>query len=752
MTVANLGLAVDSRQAAGAVVDLDALAASAIRTEKATDSMSAGAKRSESATAGLSRTIREATGANDNAARAISRHVQAIQALTAAESRGGSNSYAERAADIQAYGRALDEMRAKVNPAYAAIRQYREQVEQIRTAHRLGAVSADEMAAAISRERQATLGSLAALRERQQAIAASTGASYSSNIAAQFQDIGVTAAMGMSPLQIALQQGTQLSAVFSDLKTQGLGVGAALTSAFASIASPVSLVTLGVVGLSAAMIQYFSGLSSGEAVSDALLRRHAASIDRLKDAYDGALDKVRAVAKESERVAEALERIDQGDLFKQLSEQTADAIVEIRKLSVEIDSAGNIGANPVFAPLEQSVNDLIKSAKDGQPDIALFRERLAEIINTSGTSEPLRNLAKTFLQLTNDADTTSRALIASRSAIEQTGLAASGQIAALKAYGEALNALGNIALPDLTPLQEAQKQLETALANSGGDPVKELYAYEQHEATKTRIKEREAEKQAEIDKRKGEQNAERLVREAEQQEDALARRVEAHQWALLSEEDAENLSLQKRLEDLEEYYEQGKMSLEEYLQWKTSAEEDHAREVEEIRERQAQRENNIRQQQFRVAGEMFGNLATVAEAFGEKGFIAAKAFSIGQAVMNTAEAVTEALASAPPPWNFAAAAAVAAAGAVQIAAIASARPGNARAPAVSGGGGSYSSGGGGGGGGSSGGSASNDNKALNNTMYVSIKGEGPVSQEALRDLMDMMVEAQKNGYQLVVGP
>ena len=44
------------------------------------------------------------------------------------------------------------------------------------------------------------------------------------NIAAQFQDIGVTAAMGMNPLQIALQQGTQLSAILNSMEKplQGL--------------------------------------------------------------------------------------------------------------------------------------------------------------------------------------------------------------------------------------------------------------------------------------------------------------------------------------------------------------------------------------------------------------------------------------------------------------------------------------------------------------------------------------------------
>lgn len=68
------------------------------------------------------------------------------------------------------------------------------------------------------------------------------------NIAAQFQDIGVTAAMGMNPLLIALQQGTQLS--------MALGGGLkALVAALATVFSPVALLTIGLVALAAALIQ-----------------------------------------------------------------------------------------------------------------------------------------------------------------------------------------------------------------------------------------------------------------------------------------------------------------------------------------------------------------------------------------------------------------------------------------------------------------------------------------------------------------
>jgi hypothetical protein len=70
----------------------------------------------------------------------------------------------------------------------------------------------------------------------------------------------------------------------------------------------------------------------------------------------------------------------------------------------------------------------------------------------------------------------------------------------------------------------------------------------------------------------------------------------------------------------------------------------------------------------------FGQMASIFTAFGKKQFAAAKAFSIGQAIMNTAQAVTKTLAEYSYPINIVFAAITAAAGGAQIAQIASQQP------------------------------------------------------------------------------
>lgn len=83
------------------------------------------------------------------------------------------------------------------------------------------------------------------------------------NLAAQFQDIGVSAAMSMNPLQIALQQGTQIGAVLGPMGAAG--AVKSLGSAFLSIISPVSLVTIGLVAAVAAGLQLVNWAKLGAA-------------------------------------------------------------------------------------------------------------------------------------------------------------------------------------------------------------------------------------------------------------------------------------------------------------------------------------------------------------------------------------------------------------------------------------------------------------------------------------------------------
>jgi lambda family phage tail tape measure protein len=119
---------------------------------------------------------------------------------------------------------------------------------------------------ALNAEAAAAMRASGAMKAHATAVSASgrqlVGANANvANLAAQFQDIGVSAAMSMNPLQIALQQGTQIGAV---LGAKGAaGALKSLGAAFLSIISPVSLVTIGLVAAVAAGLQLVDWAKTG---------------------------------------------------------------------------------------------------------------------------------------------------------------------------------------------------------------------------------------------------------------------------------------------------------------------------------------------------------------------------------------------------------------------------------------------------------------------------------------------------------
>lgn len=300
----------------------------------------------------------------------------------------------------------LDRLRAKYSPLFATISNYKTAVSEIRQAHAAGAISANEMTAAIQRERQAALASTAAIKGRNSALASQpkTNNFNTSNIAAQFQDIGVTAAMGMSPIQIALQQGTQLSAVLQQIKDSGQGVGQGLAAAFTSIISPISLVTIGVIAAGVAAFQYFSTIMSEGDKSAEVLKEQAALISAVAERWGDAVPALREYADQLKRAQ------DNADLSKGAEIVNTNTLADVRKevestratvadLVSQLQSAGE--ESVVIKNLQSAFNDFAKAAEEGKAqteDVDRVQSALAAAINSTGIPA-LADFAKYFSTL-----------------------------------------------------------------------------------------------------------------------------------------------------------------------------------------------------------------------------------------------------------------------------------------------------------------------------------------------------------------
>lgn len=248
--IARLGVAMDTKQLRDGKAALDALVPSAQKAEKGIDRFNAAAHGLKTVTGGAASGVEKVRAAAaaaiaptdrfGKAALGAGTAIKTVQMAAAGASApinnliGGltrvSTATGQADAHIKAYKASLAAVPAAANNAASSL-------------NRLGAAANDNI-----NRLQSTPG----------------------NIAAQFQDIGVTAAGGMSPLLIALQQGTQLSAAM-----QG-GVGN-LIAGLRQLFNVTTLVTVGLVALVAAGLQAVDWMR----VADVLVNGLADGLDML---------------------------------------------------------------------------------------------------------------------------------------------------------------------------------------------------------------------------------------------------------------------------------------------------------------------------------------------------------------------------------------------------------------------------------------------------------------------------------------
>lgn len=388
-------------------------------------------------------------------------------------------------------GAELDKLRQKYNPVFAAVNNYKTAVVDIQRAQRLGAISADEMAAAIQRERKATLDSIAAIKGRNTALSQApvkdpVNQFNTANLAAQFQDIAVTSAMGMSPLQIALQQGTQISAVLGPMGAAG--AVKSLGAAFLSVISPVSLVTIALVAGSAAAIQYVSSLKSGLPTVDEALKSHADLIQKIEERWPSATEGMKRYAQENAAVMEATARQNAKVLAKS-AKDAANAFNAQVGLSASITGGAptNLVASQ-FKPFEVAINRLRSEVKAGKPDFDAFYESIKDIVSTNPSK--LQEMGDKTIFLARSMEDADQKARGAKAAIGLIGAAAAAQIEQISQFTAAMRELAGISLPKMDDRELAKYQFDVANNRALSREDKDD-AYRSYQAALARIKNQE---------------------------------------------------------------------------------------------------------------------------------------------------------------------------------------------------------------------------------------------------------------------
>ena len=204
------------------------------------------------------------------------------------------------------------------------------------------------------------------------------------NIGYQINDIGVMLAAGQSPFVLAMQQGTQLSQVFERLKASGKSVGKAISGALAQVASPLSLLTIGLTFAVAQSVKWFNAWREGKgaiiSVSEALksvneeldevtnkLAALEYGTETAEEArlYQAIAEDMRKIADERQIQAEQIRKLVEGGMTlakaTEYVKDTADATVH--SLQLQIAANEEILENlKGTRELYESINDTIASA------------------------------------------------------------------------------------------------------------------------------------------------------------------------------------------------------------------------------------------------------------------------------------------------------------------------------------------------------------------------------------------------------
>lgn len=299
---------------------------------------------------------------------------------------------------------------------------------------------------------------------RQYSNAIKASSLQTSNLAAQFNDIGVMLAAGQSPLQLALQQGTQISQVLNTMGS-GTNIVRGLASAFLSIVNPVSLVTIGTIAAGSALAQYIMSLKSDLPSVDEALKSHQQLIKDIEDRWPGATEAMERYAKRSilsmQATAEQNVRV--------LSKAAKDAQQAFENaVSLSTSITGGASTNMVadrFRPFQDAIDQLRAGIRAANPDFEQFNDQVNEVV--SKDPKGLRDLGTELKSLAVAVETADNNARSASTSFNLIGDAASGQVAKVAQLTEAFRILNAAARPALTEMDKVNQAYD--VARTAGD-------------------------------------------------------------------------------------------------------------------------------------------------------------------------------------------------------------------------------------------------------------------------------------------
>lgn len=286
--LATLGFAVDSSPLARAKTAMQDMVPAARAAQTATEAMVGAVNGAKAAADGLAGSAGRAGAGLAAQSATVTRLANEYRQLAVTQKQvetfAGIGGGFAGGAELLQQGQYLDSLRAKYNPLFAAQRQYKQELIDIRSALRQGAISQKEYADAIMNTKAAFTAQVNSIRgvtdrdnffDKSAEGARRTGKAMQGlsfdarNLSFQLVDVAQGLAMGQSPMMIFAQQAGQIGQIAATSEKGIKGLFAEIGSGIAKVLTPMRLLTAGVLGLGIGLIALVkNAIDSSKAMDD----------------------------------------------------------------------------------------------------------------------------------------------------------------------------------------------------------------------------------------------------------------------------------------------------------------------------------------------------------------------------------------------------------------------------------------------------------------------------------------------------
>lgn len=451
-----------------------------------------------------------------------------------------------RRADIEAYGKSMDDLRAKFSPLFAAQQRSKTTMDELNRALAVGAINQEEYGIAAMRAQHQLEIEVDAIQRSNMALQQNSSLARMNglqiqNMGFQINDIAMGLMTGANPFVLITQQGLQIAQIFGPGGTAGSALRQFGAGVLSFVTNPVNLAVVGVAAAVAGVTALWGAVTGAKgANAESALERHRNFVDNILTGYESAKDA-------ADKYLESVDRLPREAAIAQaLVVQTKNAEQFRLEMQKIIDLQGILAAAATqedmfsFGLPNQGagggkLQEIVDNFRAGRSTLAEFQSQLGALRIDPSVSNQVRDLID---QITAAADEMAR-LNNNTNAVA----ASINNLSGSTLIGDTFDALPGTAdalerIKALTPdLRDAKEQVRDIMSQNSGAgktlaEMAELQAAGEYAIQQ--LEEEDRQRKALIATRKAEADAERLLKEAKENAyylDDLQREVDILQMA-----------------------------------------------------------------------------------------------------------------------------------------------------------------------------------------------------------------------------